>query len=117
MSWTLEFYRPTDGGNPVQDWLDSLPAVEAGRAIRGLDILRTFGIQLGMPHVRDNATQSPPVFGLRRRGQPEHRMFFIPLTGQRFLLLHGCTKQAPGTPPADAALAWERQQEYLKRMA
>jgi phage-related protein len=44
-------------------------------------------------------------------------MFYIPLSGQRFLILHGCTKQAPGTPPADAALARERQQEYLKRTA
>ncbi len=116
MSWTLEFYRSLDGGTPVENWLDCLPAVEAARAIRGLDILRTFGTQLGMPHVRAKATQSPPVFGLRRRGQPEHRIFFIPLNGQRFLLLHGCTKSAPGTPPADAALARQRQQEYLKRV-
>jgi phage-related protein len=44
-------------------------------------------------------------------------MFYISLSDQRFLILHGCTKQAPGTPPADAALARERQQEYLQRMA
>jgi phage-related protein len=44
-------------------------------------------------------------------------MFYMPLSGERLLILHGCTKQAPGTPPADAALARERQQEYLKRTA
>jgi phage-related protein len=116
MSWALEFYRSLDGGSPVENWLDGLPPGEAGRAVRGLDILRTYGTQLGMPHVREGGP-TPSIFGLRRRGQPEHRMFYIPVSGQRFLILHGCTKQAPGTPPADAALARERQQDYLKRMA
>jgi ribosome-binding protein aMBF1 (putative translation factor) len=48
-------------------------------------------------------------------------MFFLALGDERderdaqLLILHGCTKQAPGTPPADAALARERQEDYRKR--
>ena len=116
MSRTIEFYRPPDGGNPVQDWLDSLPVIQAARAAQGLDILRTYGAKLGMPHVRDNASQAPTVFGLRWRGKPEHRMFFV-ADGERLVILHGCTKSAPGTPPEDSAIARGRQQEYLKRKA
>jgi phage-related protein len=114
MTWTLEFYRSPDGGAPVADWLDSLPPVEAARAMRGLDILRAFGTRIGMPHVRDSG-ETPPVFGLRWRGQPEHRFFYMPLSNERYLILHGCTKQAYGPPPEDSALARARQQEYLKR--
>jgi phage-related protein len=116
MKWTLEFYRSTDGAAPVEEWLDSLPPREAGRELSGLGLLRTYGPQLGMPHVRDSGN-TPLVFGLRRRGEPEHRVFFTPSDGQRLVLLHGCTKQAPGTPPADAALARERQQDYVRRTA
>ena len=116
MSWTLEFYRTATGDSPVEDWLDGLSPAEAGRAVRGLYILRTFGNQLGMPHVR-GLEGSQCVFGLRRRGQPEHRMFFVPLSGQRFLILHAMTKQAYGTPPGESDIAKDRHQEYLKRMS
>lgn len=112
MAWTLEFYRTGSGRAPVEDYLDDLTSTEAARAARGLDLLRTFGTDLGMPHVR-------PLRGglseFRLRGQREHRVVSVAVAGQRFLLLHAFTKKARQTPQAEVALAEQRYHEYLRR--
>jgi len=112
MAWELEFYRTATGRSPVEDYLDELTAQEAARATRGLDLLRTFGTELGMPHVR---SLRGGLYEFRLRGQREHRVLYVAVAGQRFLLLHAFTKKTQRTPQAEIVLAQQRYQDYLER--
>lgn len=112
MAWELEFYRTASGRAPVEDYLDELTAPEAAKLARGLDLLRTFGTQLGMPHVRPLRRG---IYELRLRGQREHRVLYAGVVGQRFLLLHAFTKKTQRTPQVEITLAEQRHQEFLAR--
>jgi phage-related protein len=112
MAWALEFYRTASGRAPVEDYLDDLTPTEAAKAARGLDLLRTFGTELGMPHVRP---LGGGLYEFRLRGQREHRVVYVALAGQRFLLLHAFTKKTQRTPKAEVALAEQRYEDYLRR--
>ena len=112
MAWALEFYGAASGRAPVEEYLDNLTSTEAAKAARGLDLLRTFGIDLGMPHVRHLRGN---LYEFRLRGQREHRVMYPALAGQRFLLLHAFTKKTQRTPPAEIALAQQRYQDFLGR--
>ena len=112
MSWRVEFYRTPNGRAPVEDYLDELSSSEAAKAVRALELLRTYGIELGMPHVRH---LRGGLYEFRLRGQREHRVLYVALTGQRFLLLHAFTKKTQQTPPNEIALAEQRYHEYLNR--
>lgn len=112
MAWELEFYRTASGRAPVEDYLDGLAAPEAAKAVRGLELLRTFGTQLGMPHVR---SLRGGLYELRLRGQREHRVLYVAVVGQRFILLHAFTKKTQRTPQGEITLAEQRHQDYLAR--
>lgn len=112
MVWELEFYRTETGRTPVEDYLDDLTPSEAVKAARGLELLRIFGTQLGMPHVRPLRMS---LYELGLRGQREHRVVYVALVGQRFLLLHAFTKKTRQTPAAEIALAERRYQDHLSR--
>ena len=112
MAWALEFYRTASGRAPVEEYLDDLTSMEAAKAVRGLDLLRIFGTDLGMPQVRHLRGD---LYEFRLRGQREHRVVYAALAGQRFLLLHAFTKKTRRTPPAEIALAEQRYQDFLRR--
>lgn len=112
VAWQLEFYRAASGLAPVEDYLDALTSQEAAKAARGLELLRTFGTQLGMPHVRPLRGS---LYELRLRGQREHRIIYVAIVGQRFLLLHAFTKKTQQTPASEIATAERRYQDYLSR--
>jgi len=112
VAWELEFYRTTAGRTPVEDYLDSLNAQETAKAARGLELLRTLGTGLGMPHVRPLRAG---LYELRLRGQREHRIVYVAKVEQRFLLLHAFTKKTQQTPDSDIALAEQRYHDYLNR--
>ena len=66
MALALEFYRVASGPAPVEEYLDNLTSTEAPKAARGLDLLRTFGTNLGMPQVRHLRGD---LYEFRLRGQ------------------------------------------------
>ncbi len=112
MKWRVEFYRTPNGRAPVEDYFDELSSSEAAKAIRALDLLRTYGTGLGMPHVR---LLRGGLYEFRLRGTREHRVLYVALTHQRFLLLHAFTKKTQRTPPSEITLAEQRYHNYLER--
>lgn len=47
--WELVYYETASGTCPVRDYLDALPAAQAERVVRKLDLLERFGTKLGPP--------------------------------------------------------------------
>ncbi len=50
--WQIEFYATRRGKSPVEDFLDGLPAPEQAKARNILQLLKEFGVLLGLPHAR-----------------------------------------------------------------
>jgi phage-related protein len=102
------FYRSTNGGEPVRDWLKSLPSED--RRIVGFDIATVeFGWPIGMPvcrplggglwEVRSNLTK-----------KRISRVIFCVAEGH-MVLLHAFIKKTQKTPAPDLKLAHTRRKE------
>jgi phage-related protein len=78
----------------VETFLHSLQRNTQAKALRTLDLLETFGFELGMPHVKN---VSPKLFELRIRGTQEVRFLF---TFHRLgaIILHGFVKKTEKLP-------------------
>jgi phage-related protein len=100
----VSFYQTTAGGEPVRDWIKSLPAHE--RLAIGEDIKAVqFRWPLGMPLVKkltgklwEVRTQLPTRIA---------RVLFM-VKGDHMVLLHGFIKKTQATPPQNITLALNR---------
>ena len=107
------FYRTEAGGEPVRDWLKSLPSSEDRKRI-GEDIKTVeFGWPIGMPGCRP---LGEGIFEVRAR-LAQHRiarvLFYIDAR-HRMVLLHGFVKKTQTTPDVDLNLARNNKRKHQK---
>jgi len=103
----IGFYRTSTGGEPVREWLLSLPTdirKEIGGDIRNVQE----GWPLGKPYV-DGFGDGLYEVRTSHRGDQFRVLFFI-IEGT-MVLLHGFQKKTPQTPVAAIVLARRRQKE------
>ena len=104
------FYRTAQGGEPVREWLRTLP-IEDRRAIgRDLAVVQ-YGWPVGMPLCRSLGRGLWEV----RSNLPSRRiarvLFFV--HEGRIGVVQGFVKKTQRTPPHDLALAHRRMQEMM----
>ena len=108
----IVYYRTSGGKLPVMDFIDSLPRTEQAKVARLLDLLERYGIQLGMPYVKNF---SGGVLELRVRGgraRQEIRIFLTTdKTASIIYLLHAFVKQTQKTPKKEIIIAKTRQKQ------
>ena len=97
----------------MREYLTGLAPRERARVTVGIDLLETFGLALGIPHVRSVGDK---LWEPRVRGQVQHRVLYVAASGGRLLLLHAFSKKTPQTPPAELRTAKQRMADYLERM-
>lgn len=107
------YYETPNGRCPVQEYLDRLEAEEAAKVRFDLDLLESFGVELGAPYVR---TVRGKLWELRTTGRNQHRVFYFAASGKRLVALHAFTKKTPKTPQADIETALRRMADYQERM-
>ena len=110
--WLLVFYTTANGRSPVQEYLDSLDSQEARKVSNDLDKLRTFGLTLGAPYIKNIKGK---LWELRTTGQRRHRVLYFAFTGRRFVLLHAFTKKTSKTPQHEIDTALRRMVDYQER--
>jgi phage-related protein len=102
------FYRTSGGGEPVLDWLRSLPLQD--KRVIGMDLSTVqFGWPIGMPLCRPLGNGLWEV----RCSLPSRRiarLLFFAEDG-RIGVVHGFIKKTQKTPPEDIALARRRMKE------
>jgi phage-related protein len=109
------FFRTEAGGEPVRDWLKSLPFPEDRKRI-GEDIKTVeFGWPIGMPvckplrggiyEVRTNLSQNRIA-----------RILFYIDKKSRMVLLHGFIKKTQSTPDDDLELALSNKSKHQRGM-
>lgn len=105
------FYRTADGGEPLRDWLRTLP-VEDRRKI-GHDLTTVqFGWPVGMPLCRALGGGLWEVRSNLASRRIARLLFFV--RDDRIGVLHGFIKKTQRTPPDDLAMARQRMREMMR---
>lgn len=107
-SWVIQFYRDRRGRIPVEDFLNTLPERERLEALRVIDLLEIYGLTLGMPHAR-------PIAGMWELRAGPGRVFYVAVTGRRFILLHGYRKKSQAAPQHEIETARRRWADLLEQ--
>lgn len=109
MAWEIIFYESRSGSKPVEDFLDSLEGLVRNKVYSSFELLKEYGVGLGMPHVKKIV--GTPLWELRILGESSIRIFYITKTGQKFFLLHGFKKKSQKTPENELKIALKRFRE------
>ena len=108
MNWEVSFYVTKSGQQVVYDFVKGLDAISYAKTLRQINLLETYGTDLGMPH-------SKPLDGglieLRVRGKQEVRIFYVFAQKRNIYLLHGFIKKTQQTPKKELNVARDRQKE------
>ncbi len=108
MSWEIIFYQTSSGKRVVEDFIDNLDTAAKSKTVRQIELLGTYGVELGMPHAK---LLGGGLFELRVRGKREVRVFYVYVAAKRIILLHGFVKKSQATPKKELDIARKRQQE------
>ena len=102
------FYRTSGGGEPVLEWLRSLPAED--RRVIGTDLATVqFGWPIGMPLCRSLGEGLWEVRSKLPSRRIARLLFFV--HEDRIGVVHGFIKKTRKTPPDDLDLARRRMKE------
>lgn len=111
--WKIELYENTRGEKPVEEFFDSLETKARLKINHAIELLETFGLEGGYPHVKK--LTGSDLWEYRILGSDSIRIFYIAMTGKTFLILHGFKKKKQKTPTKEIKIAEERLKEYLIR--
>ena len=117
MKWIIEFYEKENGEILVEEFLNSLPPKHRAKAIREIDLLEEYGIELSHPHTKNiKGEKYKGLWELRvQMASDISRIFYFMSEGSRFILLHGFIKKAEETPIRELDTAKNRMEDYIRR--
>ncbi len=103
--WRIEFFTTSSGRSPVVDYIDSLPSDERAQVRNALRLLREFGTQLTMPHVRQ-------IQGRLWELRPgPNRLLYFADVGHTLIIVHAFHKQTGKTPKREIDTALRRMNQ------
>lgn len=106
--WRIEFFTTASGRSPVLDYIDALPADERAQVYNALRLLREYGTQLTLPHVR------PLQRGLWELRPGPNRLLYFAAVGRLFVIVHAFRKQTGKTPKQEMETALRRVEQYRR---
>ena len=99
---------------PVVEFIINQFPKEQAKILREIDLLKNFGLSLGMPHIRK--VKNTELWELRiKHGNNIFRILFKDLDNNTYLLLHGFQKKQEKIPKREIDTALKRLKEYLER--
>ncbi len=111
--WNVIFYRDAIGRLPVDEWIYNLAPIEQARVLKSIELLRAYGVRLGMPHSRHLRGK---LWELRiAAGRRDYRVLYAARVGRMFILLHAFAKKTAKTPARELAIAERRLADYETR--
>lgn len=111
--WKIELYENIRGEKPVEDFFDSLETKAKLKINYAIELLETFGLEGGYPHVKKLTGSN--LWEYRILGGDSIRIIYVSMTGKTFLILHGFKKKKQKTPTKEIKIAEDRLEEYLRR--
>lgn len=115
MDWAIEYFYTSTGKCPVEEFIDSLPAEVQAKALFVIDLLQMKGNLLRQPYCK-KIHGVDKLFELRFRvGKGIYRIFYFPISGRKFILLHGFVKKTEKTPAGEITKAVQFMQDYMQQ--
>ena len=111
--WKIELYENARGEKLVEEFFDSLEAKARLKINHAIELLETFGLEGGYPHVKKLIGSD--LWEYRILGSDSIRIFYVSMTGKTFLILHGFKKKKQKTPTKEIRIAEGRLEEYIMR--
>lgn len=111
--WKIIYYKTINEKSPVEEFILSLNVKAQNKIVDTLTLLREFGINLGLPHVKK--LTGTHMWELRILGQDNLRIFYVTQIGKVFLLLHGFQKKKQKTDKKEIKTALKRLIEHQLR--
>jgi phage-related protein len=102
------FYRTARGGEPIREWLRSLPIEDRRKIGRDLALVQ-YGWPVGMPLCRSLGSGLWEVRSTLPSRRIARMLFFV--REGRIGVVNGFIKKTQRTPPDDLALARQRMKE------
>ena len=111
--WKIMLYESTTGDKPVEKFIKSLEEKGQAKIHNAIELLKEYGMRLGSPHSKKLLGTS--LWELRILGTDSIRIFYIAISGLRFLLLHGFKKKTRKTLIKEIHIAQNRLREFQTR--
>lgn len=107
--WNVFFFETTRSNSPVEEYIDSLPKNTVSKVSREIDLLKTYGNDLRMPHSKQLTNN---LYELRIRGQIELRILYC-FKNSKIYLIHIFKKETDKTPKKELNIGLSRKESIL----
>lgn len=104
MEWRIYFFETKRGEKLVKEFIKGLDEDTISKVAHKIDLLKTYGPMLGMPHSKKLTTD---LYELRIRGKEEIRIIYVFIKREIFFL-HVFKKKTQETPTKEIKTATER---------
>jgi len=111
--WKIELYENARGEKPLEEFFDSLDKKARVKIAHAFELLETFGLAGGYPHVKKLIGTN--LWEYRILGSDSIRIFYVSRTNKTFLILHGFKKKKQKTPTKEIKVAQERLRNHISR--
>lgn len=112
----IEYYEE-NGRFPVFEFIQGLTPKEQAKILREIDLLKEFGLALGLPHIKKMQGDYNSLWELRvKQSTNDFRIFYFAVSGGKFVLLHAIRKTSEKTPKRQLETSLNRMKNYLRRM-
>ena len=108
--WKVEYYISTKGGNPIDDFLNSLSVKQQSKILRIFQYIEIYGINSILPHTKKVA--GTPLWEIRVLGKDNIRVIYVIQTKESILVLHGFIKKKQKTPKRELDIAIARYTDW-----
>ena len=108
--WKVVFYISSTGDNPVQDFLDQYPSIDA-KATRILFNIKEYGLDSVIPRLKK--LSGTPLWEIRILGQDSARILYVTKKEKQILVLHAFIKKTNKTPSKEIEIALDRLKEVV----
>lgn len=109
MARRIKFYRSARGDSPVEAFLSRLSVKARAKCLTYLGLVAEHGNTLPanyIKHIQGDSWEVRPEFG-----GMEYRFFYVLVTTEAVVVLHGFTKKTQRTPPQEIERALSRLAE------
>lgn len=110
MSWEVEFFQESNGGQPVRDWFESQPQEVQQKLAAKINLLVEHGPMLDFPHTSQIEGRLREI--RTRFGKTRYRILYFFDEKRVGILLHGFTKNTDTVEEADKRIARDRMNEH-----
>lgn len=113
VTYEIIFYEKPDGTEPAKEFIRNLLPKMQAKALRILDILRTYGADLRMPYskmLRDGIYEIRIV-----QGNNSARVLYFFTCGNKIILTNGFIKKTQKTPKIEIETARKYRKDYERR--